>query len=697
MATSEQLADLAAIEAAVARLRASLQPTATADLSSTLGGATASAVGTLSPISVSDAPVLTHEPLNLSRVVCVDSWHASSRYERGQNFARWIGAAASVRAIAINLAAGGARLTFGASRYVLLVDDAEVSAVDGTLGANEIRFTFDITTLPEGWRRLRIGGLATGETMPTWFAYLDRGGPKPALMPVCTGSYDVTHNDGSAVHSWGWVPSVGSPTLRPLPPRDYPPTTLRGPHIAVPLVPGDGGNINRPSVSQHGVSTTFNTQSYYWADFIKRYPVVHLLDGPRGVGTAGMVTHISIGTGRREDRPDSPLMLNVYATDPWRLMRIADDGAVTTLLGWRHKGPPGHWQDKAPSPQLELVGDWSAVPPERRGCWELWGMAWDQYSLKVDNAAEPIPEEAGRRPHLGNPVCFLADSQWNRVLRAEFDGRSHRTPAKVTEFLTGLGDPWDVVTWGDEVVVSERTQHRIVAYKLDGTFSRVIVERDPTLPGSAVVDRNRFVLRIGPLSDLQAQPCVAPEGLYVLGDWLYYGSYAQALVQRIHLVTGERQRVCAPTIDGNSKYVKLAVSDGTFGPEGTVFVDSWSNAWNARADKRCFLPDGTPFDLPSASPIEAGAYGSAVAVGGGRLYLGTSEEGVKRISARLPTDPVMTATWTNQVRAGYAQYQRANHRLLHGPHGYGHWGWLLPWGQSPDIDAYLVAAGHNKD
>lgn len=677
--TPEQRAALTAADAALLAGNASLT-------------ALAEAVRVLRA-SLQDAPpppppppsptALVNEPLNLARVVCIDSWHGASRYERFQRLVVWKGISATVRIIGINLASGGGVNVLGSTRYTLEIDGVEATAVNVASGSTAAVFTVPLDGLAEGWRTLRIGGLADGESCPTWFVYMDKGGAKPVLMPVCTGSYDVTHN-GSGLHSWAWVPSIAAPLPRPLAPRSYPPITDPRQMVGVNLIPGDGGNINRPCVSAGGIPSTFNSQSYNWNTWLGRQ---HLLDGPRGVGTASVVMHISIGTGRFEDKPDSPLMGNIYACEPLRLTRISDAGHVTTLVGWRHKGAPGYWQDN-PASQLELVGDWSAVPEARRGCFELWGLAWDADSLAVDASAAEIPDEQNRKPHIGNPVCLLTDSVMNRVLRVEFDGKSHATAAKVSEWLQA-NDPWDVVAWRDEIIVSERGAHRIVAYTKAGTMKRVIVERNPALPGSASVDSNRFVVRSGSIADLRAHPCIAPEGLYVLDDWLYFGSFAQAIVRRVHLVTGELQDVCAPTIDGNSRYIKLAVSDGTVFERGAVFVDSWSNTFAGRSDKVCYRPDGTRMWLPSLHPWSVGGYGTAVAVGAGRLYVATSEEGLTRVSARMPTDAAVNAAAFSR---GATEYAKRNLRLLHGPYGYGHWGWDLP-ADSADMTAFFTGAG----
>lgn len=635
-------------------------------------------------------PVVSVQKLNLPRMVCIDTWHASGLYERFQRLVVWEGAEASVRLIRRNLAQDRTIPDFRPRRrYGLLVDGVERAAVDLAEGAGDAVFKLPLAGLASGWHELDISGLADGETCPRWFAFLRRDGAQPDLMPVCTGTYDISKARDASEHAWAWVPSRYQPTPSPLPPMAHAHFSEQARELMLqPMGYHIEGNVHFPNVDRRGVVSTFGMHSYFFDDFISRYPRLALLDGPRGVGALSMATHIDIGTATRDADPASPPLRNVYVTDPWRLMRMTDDGHITTLAGWRHKGMASHYRDTErgtrkglPGATLELVGDWSRVPAERRGFHELWGMAWDKVSLVPDPKAAPIAAEGNRRPHVGNPACFVTDSQNDRVCRIEFDGRSHATPARVTEFLTGLADPWDIVSWGGSILVSERRAHRIAQYDVKtGRLQRVIVEGAPL----ATIDATtRRVKTTAPLAELRAQACVAPEGLYLLDDWLYFGSFAQRQVRRVHLKTGELQvAVAEAPLSGNSKFVKIAVSDGSFGPRGAVFVQSWDNG----APKTAFLPDGTQWKF-RLSGFNVDGYGTAVAVRNGRMYFGTSRYGIWRVGK----GPLMDARLFKQ---GHDEYVAAHHKLLYGTGGFGHFGLSLPWGQSAAMDYYLAQCGH---
>src|SRR4029450_8804785 len=68
--------------------------------------------------------------------------------------------------------------------------------------------------------------------------------------------------------------------------------------------------------------------------------------------------------------------------------------------------------------------------------------------------------------------------------------------------------------------------------------------------------------------------------------WLYYGSVLTKSIRKINLTTGENVLIADPTvkaanfayyIDDNSRYMKIAVSDGSFGPRGMIAYTTWSN------------------------------------------------------------------------------------------------------------------------
>jgi len=43
---------------------------------------------------------------------------------------------------------------------------------------------------------------------------------------------------------------------------------------------------------------------------------------------------------------------------------------------------------------------------------------------------------------------------------------------------------------------------------------------------------------------------------------------------------------------------------------------------------------------------------------------------------------------------GRTEYQRKALNLIHGADGFGYYGIPLPWGESADIDAFLLEQGH---
>jgi hypothetical protein len=203
------------------------------------------------------------------------------------------------------------------------------------------------------------------------------------------------------------------------------------------------------------------------------------------------------------------------------------------------------------------------------------------------------------------------------------------------------------------------------------------------------------------LASIRSQPCVAPEGLYVQNDWLYFGSIAMQQVKRVHLRNGTAELVAQ--LDGlppKTNYFKIAVSDGSFGPRGSVFVSTWDV--ERGGGPYCFLPDGTPWSIwePGSHPFSEGRGGSwrglgySTCVGSrfGRLLCGSADYGLVEITLAMPSDP--PAIDKKLYAAGKTDYESAGFRLTHGVDGYGQFGYPLPWGRSRAIDYYLSAHGH---
>ncbi len=647
-------------------------------------------------VSVDSRVVL--QQLNLASLVIFKTYHQDSRYERYRRLLVFRGDRATVAFHGYSLVGGGVPQQLQGSRYQLLVDGQVASSVSVAAGAREATFEVDLTAISAGWHKLEIGGLTGTETSPTWFAYkvgATATASAEEYVPVVRGTYELTQRT-DAMHAYALAPSRYSPTARPLGRREYPffaSVLPRREMNCSQLVPMRFGDVHRPNVNQDGILSTFDVQPYFWDDMVRPMPRLALLDGPRGVGTLSMTTHVELGRAAPNGVPRN----NLYVCDPWRVSKVSEDGTIKTLVGYRHRSMPSYWQEPA---RVDLVGDWSTIPPDRRGFHELWGMAWDERTLGINESAAPIAAEGGEKPHLTGPTMFVTDSQHNRVCKIEFSATSHATEPRVTEFITASQDAWDIVYSAGVIYVSERTAHRIAAYDAStGVYLRTVVQG----PALATVTRSRFVQRNASLATIQAEDCVAPEGLYKLADdpWLYYGSVAMAQVHRVHLATGEVQLVCDVPTNGNSNYFKIAVSDGTFGPRGTVFVWSWQNGqygWPFT-----WLPLGSTYtngrqewkwyeEAQVAGQWGGFVYATAGAVGQGRLVCGGANEGLQVISRRLAGDRVRSLASDR----GGREFKSRGLNLLHGENGFGFYGLPLPWGVSANLDAFLDLQGHTR-
>jgi hypothetical protein len=588
--------------------------------------------------------------------------------------------------------------TLRSTGYTLLCDGASVAHVGvPTPAPQRLEFTaVDLSAVADGWHLFDIKPDSGAETcLPVWLYVAKDGIVKPhTFAPAVIGTYDLTHNRG-ALAAWAKLPTAPTHPGHPLAPRvtepfDVPlaPSALYRREL-VPLIHGDPHHVHRTAA---GVYTCLNAHAYSWANFTRKTPPHLLRDGPRGIGTLSGVTHIEVGKAR----PDGiNLRGHVYFTDCWSFGRIDKTGRITRLIGFRHGAADG---------SLELVGDWSGVPEVRRGTREMWGMAWDESTLAIDDAAAPIPTENNEHPHFVGPVVFLADTQNGRILRGEFSAVSHATPAKVTEFITGIADPWDVVYHDGLLYISERFKHRIVVHDATtGAYIRTLIEQTGTY--GSMWAAHRLLTRAASIDVLRQQPCIGPEGLFYQDGHIFFGSNALAQVRKVSIETGEWSVVATlphTTTPASAQliYAKIAVSDGTFGPRGTVFVGMWDVG--RMGGPYAFTPDGKEwahialgefFVNNGRGPYFAASnYSSAVGVGMGRLLYGSASYGLAEITKALPTDP---PAWDHaKYKAGALEYRRAGLKLVHGPSGMSQFDYPLPWGRSENIDYYLACNGH---
>jgi hypothetical protein len=567
--------------------------------------------------------------------------------------------------------------------YALLCDGAKVAEQAVPAGTDRSAFTdVDLSAIDDGWHLFDIVSDTPGETTVPHWMYVSKSGAKPAQAwaPVQTGSYNA-QRAGFRV-SWAKVPTA--PTKvggHPLAARQalafnsaLPPSALFRRDL-LPVVTGDPFFVR----TDHGLKTCLQLQAYALGPFIAKEPPHLLRDGPRGIGTVSGATHMQVG--RRG---------GVYFVDSWRFGVVSAQGHVKTLCGWRH-GDSG---------DLEMVGDWSAIPEERRGLHEAWGLAWDARTVAESTLDKAKLLDRGdgvmEHPHIAPPTAFISDSQNNRVLRVRFNPASHDAPAIVSEFLVGIADPWDVVYHDGLIYVSERAAHRIAAYDaVTGAYVRTLVQGAPL----ASWDRHRRLARLAGLDTIRAQDCVGPEGLYLIDGSLYFGSMAMAQVRRVDLATGKVSVVCSVS-NTEDQYIKIAVSDGTFGPRGTVFCSFWENA--QMGGPHAFLPDGKPwyFWYMGQNDVSEGRggswrsinYSTSACVGQGRLFFASSSYGISEITQALPSDPPEPDA--ARYKQGYEQYRNDGHAIIHGGDGYGQFEIPLPWGVSDAMDYYLSCHGH---
>jgi hypothetical protein len=639
-------------------------------------------------------------PKNWKRVllsntpVCFTPWYSTNdRYERFQRLTIFKGATATLGFRRYIIGVGG-DTALQVGTYKLLANGMEIAAVNVTAGARA-EFAFSLVNLAEGWYIADI--VTPGELVIPWAFYVQKGTVPVAQewMPAITGSYTIDNlTYGVAPNLWrevhvDWVPAKFLPVAKPLTvPRlcQKPTVFAQSAFNCEEMAPVRWGDIHRPNRNVDGLISTFDSQAYFFQPtFIDKYPKIALLDGERGVGSMVMATDFKAS----QAVVNGAQIRTVYFCDPWRFGKQSENGKVTTLAGYRHKDVLAHWEDPA---NLELIGDWSAIPAERRGFHEMWGMAWDDRTFVLDPNAPPIN---GQQPHVTGPVVFFADTQNNRIVKGTFDPISHTTPLKLTEFLVGLQDPWDLVFVKGELIFTERKAHRIVAYSADtGQFLRVVLQG----AALATVDSLRNVVYNAGQNPLtcQAQPCVAPEGIFFQDDWIQFSSKAQQQVRKVRPDGSELKVVRPIPIDGNSRYAKLALDDGSFYERGTSLTMTWSNTQNGGPS--IYSPAGV--QLPGYGGGNTGGtgdwvegnrngYGTAVAVCHGAVYFANCFETCIRVTKTQPGDIAQSAA----VVAGRNKWHLAQYEQRFGHGGFCLTGEALPWGQDPDIDAYLRFKG----
>lgn len=616
------------------------------------------------PSPVIDSSVKFEPITDLSKYIIFKDYCYGDRYDRYQSVVKRQRAENTVigfRSASFILAG----IQFGQPMTLTLeMDGQPVATVSVAATASEGQFVFDSRGIPTGKHRFKIvGAPAPWATVSFFFDIIDGADVGPQTTTAVTlATYGLTHLSSLGLpleHQYAVVPGVFNPTTLPLVPRARPhfnTTPVRGNLVMTELVKARPDDIYRTVRTADGIIATANEQPYFRSDMQQKYPPLALLDGPRGRASLSMVTHLQVGRNGK-----------VYFCDPWRFGVVDQTGNLRTLSGYRHKSIASYFRD----PQdLELVGDWSAIPEARRGYRETWGNAWDTRTLATD----PNVVIGGEEAHAGaGPVSYITDSENGRVLKHQFSATSRETPPVVTEYLTGLRFPWGIVAVDGVLIVSERDGNKVVAYDID---TKVV---------------------------LWTVTVAGPEGLRLLDGVLYIGSKALKTIWKMPLDTRVMTsfRDLTPFFDNGSLFVDFAVSDGTFGPRGMVMVVHWSN--KGYGYPHCFAPGGseitylwgTQRGLPwlGQAGRPAPYYPTAVAIGDGMAVMGGSQEGLLMLTQALPTD---AATDITKHMAGLKKWYAKGYQLTHGHDGFGFYGLPLPWGVDADIDAYLQMHGHVK-
>jgi len=596
------------------------------------------------PAPTPGALTIHTQRVNRSASVWPEAWAWSAPYQRATSLLLW----EPGRPVVLDYVRGaldGAE-TLPERSYTLMLDGEPVATAIAQEGRNRFAFRFTAPTAP-GWKTLTTT-TADGETSITYFARV--AGGVDAMVPAVQSSLELSHRYTDPTHAWAWVP-VGPAVARPTADHAYAPVADPSEQTADMLVAGDSYPPTMLRSLPGGGSAAMGDQAYFWdqcIDLNGRGNGLFHLDGPRGVGTLCFTTHIEVGRATETQDPASTPRRNAYACNPWRMVRISNTGEIVTLAGRR--GAPGAY---------ELVGDWSAVPEPMRGFRLLWGMCWDSRTLGVDTSLPPVD---GRPPHPKNPRMYVVDSIRGALYRIEFDGRSHETPARVF-LIAQIPGMWDCVEHDGTVIVSLRDSHKVVRLSFEGEFIETLIERDASKPGTAGLDHRHTAWLWGTtLAEAQAQPMLCPEGLYVLDGLLYVGSRVMEQIVVVDLTT--KRIVRRIPVDGAraNHFVKLAVSDGSYGPRGTVFYATFG----VQDGGRWFgiKPDGSRWISATNVPYAMDTYQMSFGIGGGRMLAGGSDYGIMRHYKGPRLDMAL-------YQQGEAEFKASHGRIVYGPHGVG--------------------------
>lgn len=601
---------------------------------------------------------------------------------------------------------------------------------------NNYNFALD---LPDGqylaWPEVQ-GGIPA---LPKGFAVNASGQPLPDTY-VWTATTRFEHQYGQALIGAvrvDWPGEIPKPKAYPLKPRE--------PAFFDYVPKRDQLWARRFGWHQHAAHTRMwvrrkdgslgieADQKYFYSDVTGTLPAsldpppMTMRDGEKYVGTLGFVTKGIV----------SPSGNGFYFMEAnGRLGFAWNTGRVLTLAGHRIK--PGelkrHSHILRENPVTakdvydsawETVGDWSRVP-QPHAIAEGWGFA--AHGDAGGNHEFWIPDTlSGRILYVNH---YTAHGAANYHL-PDFPPPGYTAPegptgqTQLAVYETWLNGPWDCDIYPDSRTTpdaylywTEFEGNSLSRRRLDGSAPKEVLVKcaiDPTDAQLGIVVSGRLKQSGKTAAQLRetykidgpagTATCVRPQGMVIdpVRRRIIWAERYTYLLRYYDLDTAEVRTLADLPIGGKGfgeADLSLAISDGTFYPQGTIFVNCWH--WHHYV----YSPEGEYIDRlmytnnnllnGPANVTRFPNYSWGACVGKGRLYWAGSAGGRQSVelTLRTPEDGTLDAA---RAKTGEDNWRQSLATLTHGPMGQGELGFptmdeIGSW-DDDTIRAYLAQIG----
>lgn len=604
-----------------------------------------------------------------TRVVAPVEWGKHNRYER---FRRFSTLKPTVVIACTNYASGGGVVRLE-GKYRLVMDNAIYGSWVEAKGTKTLSLPVPVLDaylpdLPEDVQIQIESDNPADICIPFWYRV---GAGEPASLSLAL--YSKASVAKTTDYMDALVPARYCPQSFPLVKREPGPLTLSRNSLYWSQLTLPGGDHLPRRVNGH--LTASNSQRYHYSDFIKKYPPFQMIDGPRGFAIQQNPTHIMVDVHG-----------NPYCSSPWSIWRVDREGNVRTRAGWR---------TNPETFDLELVGDWSRIPESRHGFRDIWGFWWDERTTATD----PTVDTKGLTvsPHASDVVMFVADSGNDRICKLTFQHRDHAAEPIVEEFITGLKDPWDITGKDGIMYVTERGAHRVSKWDCDtGKYlGDLVASPGPWIDEDHLYEQRLVRAKVS-RATARKHDCIAPSGLYMLGDYIYWGCHWARQIKRIHKDGGPIElaftKLHYSTIVTQGMYYKFCLMD-----DGTLLLCTWDNRWQGLP--HVHRPDGSRVDLMSYSasrvPVGAssssvshhayGLYSTAVGVGNNSIFFGNNHGALFFLSREQPGDTMVD---TKKYYRGRNSWRKSGKEMLYGPAGQNPYGLEMP--ELSEDEAYYL-------